>query len=152
MMTPRGSNWPPTARASGVRPREWEVTEATKAIKCREGGHYSPNKGRVPLHLERSGRWSKRKGHGTERVYTRGSLVPTLEWLIKQIIKLCFRISCCSDFVAQRPGHSSEQIPEGWTCGVWSQLEDVPALRSGKFFFDTYFCEELGAPSSLAPA
>ena len=91
-----------------------KVTEATKAIKCREEGHYSPNKGRVPLHLERSGRWSKRKGHGTERVCTRGSLVPTLEWLIKQIIKLCFRIPCCSDFVAQRPGHSSEQILEGW--------------------------------------
>lgn len=65
--------------------------------------------------------------------------------------KLCLGIPYCSDFVAQRPGHSSEQIPEGWTCGSWSQLEDVPALRSGKFFFDTYFCEELGAPSSLAP-
>lgn len=65
--------------------------------------------------------------------------------------KLCLGIPRCSDFVAQRPGHSSEQIPEGWTCGAWSQLGGAPAVRSAKFFFDIHFCEELGSPSFLAP-
>ena len=50
------------------------------------------------------------------------SLVPTFGVVQKANYKLCLGIPRCSGFVAQRPGHSSEQIPEGWTCGAWSQL------------------------------
>lgn len=56
MVTPRGSNWPPTAGASGVRPREWE--------KLRGPPKLSNADKEVITHQTRGGSHCIKKGQG----------------------------------------------------------------------------------------